>query len=342
MLNEDAKAETVFREAARLRPDLRDAHLNVAFSLIYQGRLRESVTPFLAARRLVPGDRVVDENLMTVVLSILQDEPGGGPRSYPQLDALAAEPLVSVVIPTRDRPRMLRDALESVARQTYRNWEAIVVNDGGAEVASVVRSLAPQAAARTTVVDDSVSQGAARSRNRAIRAAKGAVLAFLDDDDMFLPDHLATLVEAMAPSGAPVVYTESEAVEERIEEGHRVEMRRGKTHQYRFSRGLLLVRNIIPIANWGIRRECFERWGGFDYDLACVEDWDLLLRFSAQTPFLRVARTTTEIRVRVGTRDSVTQRIPMRPTCELLYRRYPAGTSELIALGREVYLASVT
>ncbi len=342
MLNQDAEAEAVFREAARLRPDLRDAHLNVAFSQVYQGRLRDSIAAFLAARRLAPGDQMVDENLITVVLSILQDEPGGGPQSYPALDALPAEPLVSVVIPTRNRPRLLHDALESVARQSYSNWEAIVVNDGGGEVASVVRALSPQAAARTTVLEAATSQGAARARNRAIGAARGAILAFLDDDDLFLPEHLASLVGAIVPSGAPVAYTESLAIEERIEEDRRVEVRRGVTRQYRYSRALLLVRNMIPTANWGMRRECFERWGGFDDSLACAEDWDLLLRFSAKTPFLRVARTTTEIRMRAGAPDSVTQRMPLRPTCDLLYRRYPAGASELIALGREVYAATLT
>lgn len=342
MLNQDADAEAAFREVARLRPELRDAHLNVAFSLVYQGRLRESIAPFLAARRLAPGDRIVDDNLITAVLGILQDEPGGGPQACPALDALEGEPLVSVVVPTRDRPRLLRDALESVARQSYRNWEVIVVNDGGAEVASVVRSLAPQAATRTRLLENDSSQGVARARNRAIDAARGAILAFLDDDDLFLPEHLATLVDAMAPSGAPVAYTESSAVEERIEEGRRIEIRRGIAYQYRYSRALLLVRNMIPTANWGMRRECFQRWGGFDDSLACAEDWDLLLRFSEKTPFLRLARTTTEIRVRAGTPDSVTRRIPLRPTCDLLYRRYPAGANELIALGREVYAASVT
>jgi glycosyltransferase involved in cell wall biosynthesis len=192
------------------------------------------------------------------------------------------------------------------------------------------------------VLETGSPQGTARARNRAIEAARGAILAFLDDDDLFLPDHLATLVEAMVPSGAPVAYTESEAVEERIEEGRRVVVRRGTARQYRYSRALLLVRNMIATANWGMRRECFERWGGFDDSLACAEDWDLLLRFSEKTPFLRLARTTTEIRVRAGTPDSVTQRIPLRPTCDLLYRRYPAGPSELIALGREVYAASIT
>jgi hypothetical protein len=340
MLNQDAEAEAAFREAARLRPDLRDAHLNVALSLLYQGRPREAIAPLVAARRIAPADPAVADQLMTVVLGILQDE-AAGPQATPRFAPLPAQPLVSVVVPTRDRPFLLRDALQSVARQSYGNWEVIVADDGGGDAAAVARTLEPHAAARVKVVRTEGGKGAARARNLAVAAARGEILAFLDDDDLYLPEHLAELVLAVAPSGAPVAYTESAAVEERLDEGRRVEIRRASALPYRYSRSLLLVRNMIPTACWGMRRECFLRWGGFDEGLACAEDWDLLLRYSSHTPFLRIARTTAEVRVRAGAPDSVTQRVPLQPTCELLYRRYPAGTSELIALGREVYAASI-
>jgi glycosyltransferase involved in cell wall biosynthesis len=307
---------------------------------VYQGKLRESIPAFLTARRLDPGDRSADDTLMRALLSLLQDE-AGGPQAYPELGAARARPLVSVIIPTRDRLLLLRDALESVAGQSYGEWEAIVVNDGGPDVAGVVRSLPRQAASRVAVLESASSQGAAHARNLAIARAQGETLAFLDDDDIFLPDHLETLVAEMAASGAPVAYTESVAVEERIVDGRRVELRRGDARPYRYARAILQVRNVIPTANWGMRRECFARWGGFDDALPCAEDWELLLRFSEQTPFRRIARTTAEIHVRADAVDSITKRVPLRPTCELLYRRYPAQGSELVAIGREVFSSSV-
>ncbi len=155
------------------------------------------------------------------------------------------------------------------------------------------------------------------------------------------PGISSTLVDGLARSGAPVAYTQSVAIEERIVDGQRVELRRGEPRDYRYSRAILLVRNVIPIVNWGMRRECFRRWGGFDETLACAEDWELLLRYSEQTPFLRIARTTAEIRVRAGAPDSVTTRVPLGPTCELLYGKYAARGGELIAIGREVFAASV-
>jgi hypothetical protein len=339
MLDQDRQAEAAFRRAAQLRPDLRDAHLNVALSLAYQGRPREAMPALLEARRLSPGDREVNDTLLWVVLSALQEEPGHG--APPALAPLGPEPLVSVIIPTRNRPAMLRDALESVARQRYGRWEVLVVNDGGEDVAQVLASLPAALGGRITLLNEPQARGAAAARNRALGAARGEVMAFLDDDDLYLPEHLAALVAQLRASGAPFAYTRSIAVEEKIVDGRRVEMRRGTPREYRVSHAMLLVRNLIPTANWGVRRECFERYGLFDESLACAEDWDLLLRLSSRFPLQLAAQVTAEIRVRPDTADSVTRRVPLRPICELFYRRYPSGGRELVELGRAVYLECV-
>ncbi len=341
MLNQDAEAETAFRKAVELLPGSRDAHLNVALSLVYQGKMRDSIASFLAARRIDPLDRTMDDTLMWALLSVLQDEPGALAPVPPQLPPLDRQPLVSVVIPTKNRPALLRDTLQSVASQGYGNWEALVVNDGGQDVAHVVRSLPADLAPRVTMLALQSSLGAAGARNRAWRAARGGIIAFLDDDDLYLPGHLDALVCAMLESGGPFAYTQSTAVEERIVDGRRVEGRRGELREYRYSRALLLVRNIIPTACWGIRTECFDLFGGFDENLPCAEDWDLLLRYSGKFPLQRIAAVTAEIRVRTDAADSVTQRTPLRPMCELFYRRHPSHGNALIELGREIYLASV-
>lgn len=313
---------------------MREAQLNLGFSLLHQRKFREAIAQFLSAR--TPGDRTVNDALIVSVLSVLQDEPAAGPEPSIDLPPLGADPLVSVVIPTRNRPAMLRDALASVGHQTYGNWEAIVVNDGGEKV-----SLPDNLASRVTAIDLGAAQGVARARNHALTAARGAIIAFLDDDDLFLPQHLVTLVAGLRESGAAFAYTRSVGVEEQISDRGRVELRRGMPYEYRYSRALLLVRNLIPTANWGARRECFERCGGFDETLACAEDWDMLLRLSAAMPFHLIPVVSAEIRVRPAAADSITRRVPLRPTCELLYRRYPSGGHELIELGRRIYMESV-
>lgn len=344
MLERHAEAEAAFRNAARLRPDMHEAHFNVALSLAYQDKLRESVGSFVAARQLsqdIPG---LEQMLLEVLLRILQDEhhADAGADAAARLPALAEAPLVSVVVPTRNRLTMLRDALESVCAQTYRNWEAIVVNDGGEDIAAVLEALPADAAARIGSIRSAHARGQAGARNSGVAAVRGDIVAFLDDDDRYKPNHLESLVAGLRGSGAAVGYTRAEAVWERIVDGKRVDLKRGPASPwYRYSRALLLVRNCMPIDNWAVRRECFEEYGNFDESLPCAEDWDLLLRFSAHVDFHQIMDMTTEVRVRDDAVDSVSKRNRLRPVCELLYRRYGASGHELVALARELYLKSL-
>jgi len=334
MAHRHAEAEAAFRRVVALRPDMREARVNLGMSLVYQGRHRDAI-PLLAESR-VPGDRSLNDVLMYCILSALQgeSEAGGAPGSG--LASLESDPLVSVVTPTSNRPGMLGDALASLAGQTYRNWEAVVVNDGGADL-----QLPDAVAGKATYIRLEQRGGAARARNVALRAARGRVIAFLDDDDILLPRHLECLVAGLRTSGAAFAYTKSVPVEERITDGVREEIRRGFAYDYRYSRELLLVRCLMPPTTWGARREAFERCGVFDEGLAWTEDWDMLLRLSSLGPFHRIPEVTAEIRVRPGVADSTTRRMPLAPWCEEIYRRYPAGEDDLIALGRSIYLESL-
>lgn len=342
MLERHAEAEDAFRHAARLRPGMREAHFNVALSLAYQDKLRESVGSFVAARALEPEIPGLAQTLLEVLLRILQDEHQADAGSKVRLPALAEAPLISIVVPTQNRLAMLRDALESVCVQTYRNWEAIVVNDGGEDISAVLKSLPADAAARIGSIRSPHPRGQASARNSGVAAVRGDIVAFLDDDDRYKPNHLESLVAGLRASGAAVGYTRAEAVWEQIVDGKRVDLRRGPASPwYRYSRALLLVRNCMPIDNWAVRRECFEQYGNFDVSLPCAEDWDLLLRFSAHVDFHQIAEMSTEVRVRDEAVDSVSKRNRLRPVCELLYRRYGAMGHELVALARELYLKSL-
>jgi hypothetical protein len=342
MQDRHAAAELAFATAARLRPGMHEAHFNLALSQAYQGKLRDSVASFVAARKLDPGIPGLDETLLEVLLQILQDEHGADCGSKPEFAPLPPEPLVSVVIPTQDRLPLLRDALASVCGQTYANWEAVVVNDGGPDIAGVVNSMPAEALRRITLIQSAQAHGQARARNTGVAAARGELIAFLDDDDIHKPGHLAALVAGLRQSGAALAYTRAEAVVERLAGGAREVLRRGPASPwFRYSRALLLVRNAMPLQNCAIRRECFQRFGNFDEGVTCAEDWELLLRFSARADFQQVAEMTTEIHVRENAIDSVSKRNRLRPMCELFYRRHPAGGHELVELARELYLKSL-
>ena len=342
MLERQPQAEFAFLQAARLRPDMPEAHFNVALALAYQNKLRDSLPSFVAARRLNPGIPGLDETLLQVLLEMLQDEHDMDCGAKAELPALVDRPLVSVIVPTQNRARMLRDALESVCGQSYRNWEAIVVNDGGEDVSAVVKSLPPGMAGRIAQFRSPTARGQANARNTGVGAAQGSIIAFLDDDDLYKPGHLQALVAGLRESAEAVVYTRAEAVWEKLVEGRRVDINRGLASPWlRYSRALLLVRNFMPIDNWGVRRECFERHGKFDETLSCAEDWELLLRFSAHAGLRQLSQVTTEVHVRDEAVDSVSKRNRLAPACELLYRLYPADGQEWVELARALYLKSL-
>ena len=108
-------------------------------------------------------------------------------------------PLVTIYIPTRNRADQLREALESCYRQTYRDFEIIVVDDGSDDsTRDVVREFA-SLEQPITCISMGVSVGAPKARNEAIRLAKGEFITGLDDDDVFLSHRLQQFVDAYDP-----------------------------------------------------------------------------------------------------------------------------------------------
>jgi len=191
------------------------------------------------------------------------------------------EPLpISVVVRTRDRPALLQDAIASV-RATGYPAEIVLVNDGGA---------APDVEGVTVVHHDS-SRGRAEAANSGVRAASSAYIAFLDDDDLYYPEHLATLANA-ARVTSKTPYTD--AVSAFVSTGET--RSRMRIFSNDFDRDLLLIDNYIPLPTLLIRRDAFLELGGFDPAFELFEDWDFLIRLAQRGDFLHVQRVTCEIR----------------------------------------------
>ena len=180
--------------------------------------------------------------------------------------------MVSVIIPTLDRSALLDAALGSVAAQDLRgDVEVIVVNDGGASVSSVVRTWNDMLAIRLVELDRRV--GPAVARNVGLEVADGEYIAFLDDDDLFMPGHLAAGCEPLDRDDADFVYLGAVVADHRLN-SLPLDLGEFPLKAYPYDHRLLMVANFLHTGSVIVRnfRNTPVR---FDESLDVCEDWDL-------------------------------------------------------------------
>jgi len=186
---------------------------------------------------------------------------------------VSEELLVSVVMPTRDRPELLRRAVESVRAQSHRNWELLVVDDGGQGDAEKVANAFEDPRIRLLRTQ---SVGAAAARNAALDAATGDVVAYLDDDNSFDPEWLKA-----------VAVTFGELPDARVLYGARIiddsgRVRREPTAARPELQFMAWSREGLAQGNLADMNTLAHRAGPlrFDEELSYVADWDLLVRLT--------------------------------------------------------------
>ncbi len=188
-----------------------------------------------------------------------------------------ATPTVSVIVVTRDRPRLLADALADVAAQTAPPLELRLADDGGG---ASLDDLPPLPLLEISAVATRFGHPGL-ARNAAAAGARGDVLAFLDDDDRWRPGHLAALLGAFIDDAVGFAWTDARVVRERVEDdGRRVDLD-ARVIARDWEPALMRTDDYLPPSTWGVRRELFEALGGFDEAFSASEDWDFLLRLDA-------------------------------------------------------------
>jgi LmbE family N-acetylglucosaminyl deacetylase/glycosyltransferase involved in cell wall biosynthesis len=244
--------------------------------------LPTSVTAAEGYRSLRPSDFV------THSAAGLIRELGGCPIVHEVVDG----PRISVVVRTKDRPDLLRQNLVSLADGTYRNVQLVLVNDGG-ETPGVPDGFPFD----VELVELPENRGRAEAANAGVAEADGEYVAFLDDDDLAEPEHLAVLARLVSAAEVRIAYTDAAVGVYAMdaEEGwHRVERRLPYSRD--FDPDLLLFDNYIPFNTLLIERSLLEQAGPFDPALPFFEDWDMLIRLSRLAPFHHLPQVTCEYR----------------------------------------------
>jgi glycosyltransferase involved in cell wall biosynthesis len=199
-------------------------------------------------------------------------------------------PLVSVAISTWNRAHLVGRAIRSALAQTVEDIEVLVVDDGSTDATPDV--LAGFDDSRVRRVRHERNHGISRTRNTAIRLARGEWMAFLDDDNEWMPDYLERqLAFAASRPGADVVYCRARVRDARS--GAATD-REGGLYQGRVFRHL--VDGWYPLMSGTlIRMSALSEVGGFDEGLRATEDYDLWMRLAPCTDF---AGTTDVLLIR--------------------------------------------
>ena len=119
----------------------------------------------------------------------------------------AEPPAISVLMPAFRAAATLAEAVESVRAQSRGDWELVIVDDASDDATAEILARLAAAEPRIRAARLAVNGGAARARNRALAMARGRWIAFLDADDLWLPDKLARQIAFMEASGAALSYT---------------------------------------------------------------------------------------------------------------------------------------
>lgn len=201
--------------------------------------------------------------------------PAGPPE--PRLPAPArseAPPLVSVVIPAFNRAGTIARAIASVQAQDYPTLEILVVDDASTD--DTAARVAAIGDPRLRLIRQESNGGVARARNRGMLEARGALIAFLDSDDEWLPGKLEAQVARLrdAPARTALVHGGTEVVGPGGQSHLLASRAEGRVFR------AMLARNVMPgfPFNGLMRREVADTVGGFDPSLPAIEDWDFLLR----------------------------------------------------------------
>lgn len=181
----------------------------------------------------------------------------------------------SVIIPVYNRTNTLKSAIESVFSQTFTNYEIIIIDDGSDE--SVNKILKPYMG-RLNYIKLKNNRGVSYARNIGIKAANGRYIAFLDSDDIWLPDKLQKQFDMFKQSALSIIHTNEfwYKKDRFINQGKKHKRYGGKI----FDKVLDFCR--ISPSSVAIHKDVFRNCGLFDESMRVCEDYDLWLRICAK------------------------------------------------------------
>jgi glycosyltransferase involved in cell wall biosynthesis len=193
--------------------------------------------------------------------------------------------MISVIIPTYNRASYIERAMDSVTRQTRPPDELIIVDDGSTDTTNQRVAEAARKASFPVRLIRQENKGAAAARNLGIKHAQGDILCFLDSDDWWDRKKISLQLDQLKDNPEILI---SHTREIWFRGGVRVNQKKKHNPASGHIFSACLKMCVVGMSTVMVRRELFDRYGFFNPELPCCEDYDLWLRVARERPFLLV------------------------------------------------------
>ncbi|MBW4502901.1 MAG: glycosyltransferase family 2 protein [Scytonema hyalinum WJT4-NPBG1] len=201
---------------------------------------------------------------------------------------------VSIVIPAYNAMTYLPETVESVLRQTFSDFEVLIINDGSAD--NIIEWVSQLVDSRVKLISQT-NQGVPKARNTGIANAQGEYIAFLDADDLWDPTMLEKQVRCLENNPAVgLVHTWMAVIDAQSQPTGRVMISNAEGDVWK----QLVVQNTVPSSSVMVRRCCFDTVGEFDPNLRNIDDWDMWIRIAARYPFAVIKEPLMRYRIHLN------------------------------------------
>ena len=239
---------------------------------------------------------------------------------------------VSVIMPTYNRTVEIKESIRSVLNQTFADFELVIVNDGGLdgvkEIVDTFRS------GKIKYFRLRHNKGLAGALNEGILRSEGKYIAYLDDDDVYYPDHLTNLVEFIERHhDYDYVYSNAWWCSGENKDGAFIEKSRKllERRPQRFDSELLFDNNYISTLNILHKKESLRKTGLFNEDLPMLMDWEMWMRFALECKFYQLNNITGEYRFKENNMSTI-DHLTIRFLANILRPYYETNCGQIVFL----------
>lgn len=226
-------------------------------------------------------------------------------------------PKISVIIPAYNAMAYLPETLESVFKQTFLDFEILIINDGSSD--NIVEWASQIQDSRVRLISQK-NQGLSGARNTGIWSSKGEYLAFLDADDIWEANKLEKQVEYLEKNlniGLVSSWVSSIDDKGNIQESYQYPQAEGNDLTKELFRGNIMICGSTPL----VRRICFEKVGFFERSLSSAADWDMWLRIARYYSIAVIKEPLVRYR-RHSNNMSKNFRLMLEEIDQLMYRAF--------------------